>query len=61
MDFSPLFSLFPFGEAGWGFYHFKILISSMLRVGLFLNKAMMIAKPTAASAAATAITKNTNS
>ena len=43
-----------------GAYHFKILISSIFRVGLFLNKAMMIAKPTAASAAATAITKKTN-
>lgn len=42
------------------FYHFKIFISSTLRVALFLNKAIMIARPTAASAAATAITKNTN-
>ena len=32
----------------------------MLSVGLFLNKAIIIAKPTEASAAATAITKNTN-
>ena len=43
-----------------GAYHFKIFISSIFRVGLFLNKAMIIAKPTAASAAATAITKKTN-
>ena len=38
----------------------KILISSMFTVSLFRNSAIIIARPTAASAAATAITKNTN-
>lgn len=42
-------------------YHLKIFISSTLTVSLFLKSAMIIARPTAASAAATAITKNTNS
>jgi hypothetical protein len=41
-------------------YHFKIFISSILMVCLFLNNAIIIAKPTAASAAATVITKKTN-
>jgi hypothetical protein len=43
-----------------GPYHFKIFISSIFSVGLFLNNAIIIAKPTAASAAATAMTKKTN-
>ena len=42
-------------------YHLRIFISSILTVSLFLKIAMIIANPTAASAAATAITKNTNS
>ena len=37
-----------------------MLISSMLTVSLLRNNAMIIANPTDASAAATAITKNTN-
>ena len=41
------------------FYHFKIFISSMFNVSLFLYNDITIAKPTAASAAATAITKKT--
>src|SRR3989339_1166386 len=40
-------------------YHLKIFIASMFTVNLFLKIAIMIAKPTAASAAATVITKNT--
>jgi hypothetical protein len=51
----------PFGGDGGGFYHFKIFISSIFTVNLFLKIAIMIANPTAASAAATAITKNTKS
>lgn len=37
-----------------------MLMSSILTVSLFLNIAIIIASPTAASAAATVITKNTN-
>lgn len=42
------------------YYHFIKLTSSTYTVWLDLNKESTIAKPTAASAAATAITKNTN-
>jgi len=42
-------------------YHLRIFISSIFTVSLFLKIAMIIANPTAASAAATAITKNTKS
>ena len=41
-------------------YHFMIFISSMFTVSLFLNTATIIARPTAASAAATVMVKNTN-
>ena len=54
-----LFSIFFFTFV-LPYYHFIILISSRLTVCFRRKSAITIAKPTAASAAATVITKNTN-
>src|SRR3990167_4698707 len=50
----------PFQSSLTKHYHFMIFISSMFTVSLFLNTATIIARPTAASAAATVMVKNTN-